>query len=712
NNYYYDSSSNSTVSPYSLHKIRHLELRGHFMSYVCHVSVFRGHLQFIQSLTITAPRKDSPIPLFTLLADFPALKSLTVAMQAGTFTELSHGDNLDSIVGPAPLYDASNIFTDEYRLEQFCLNYVRVDRRILERLIVTCPDLRAFNVKSLDIQMSLSDDGTEEGVAIAEAEENNARQQLIDLAAKHCPKMEWYSFDRLGRDTSENHLKMVARSFPEQKMYSMAFHNYSETILDTLVIRDLLSRMTVLQIQTCLWSKWSSIVLDKILCMVPRLLHLLGSETSFSTTCLWQPPAPVELKQPFTTVGDLKRRERKEQRRARQLARTGGRHYTAPATDTPTVDPSISVTWQVYSLKTLELNLGFDSALVDFTDYISRHGLFRNLVIFNLQISVLKIGQRMNFTNTRAGLAAAAAAADVAASSGINFQLGQPVRYPNELLALRSLRCLEECILRVADLPGTLVPKDLKFMQRKQDFQTVSFLATRNRKRRKTKSSKKSVPKMAATGVTDKINDDEEDEEDEEEEEKEKEEERWKNETFWPVLNVFHIYYQKKLPSTDTGKIVEAFERFRPGNFEVAKNFLPSSNEGVKSFALLQVTRVSINESQTVKSRKSQGHRCRPIDITIKDAFWDKLVAAITEPFATGYQDNVHHKADGDNGYKGYPYSVVYDLPKASLSPLERSQSKFAVAVAAGTSSPVKPSENAIDDVDITKEEEDRCEER
>ncbi|KAF9156673.1 hypothetical protein BG015_002877 [Linnemannia schmuckeri] len=561
-----DSNSNSTVSPYLLHKIRHLELRGRFMSYVDHVSVFRGHLQFIQSLTITAPRRDSPIPLFTLLADFPALKSLTITMQSGTFTELSHGDDWDAIVGPAPLYDVSNIFTDEYRLEQFCLNYVCVDRRILERLIVTCPDLRVFNVKNLQIEMSPPDDGTEEWTAIAEAEENNARQRLIDLVVKHCPQLEWYSFHRSECDTSENHLKMVAQSFPEQKMHSMAFHNYSETILDALVIRDLLSRMTVLQVQTNTWHDRSSIVLNKILCMAPRLLHLLGSEVQFSTKCLWQPPAPVKPKQPFTTVGDVKRRERKEQRRARQQARTGRRYYAPPVTDTPIVDPSIPVTWQVYGLRTLELNLSFDSTVVDFTDYISRHGLFRNLVIFNLQIPTLKVGQRMIFANTRAGAtAAAAAAAAVAASSGVELQLGQPLRYPNELLALGSLRCLEECTLRAVDVPGTVVPKDLKFMQRKGDFQTVSFFATRNKKRKRTKSSKKSVPKMTATGDADKVDDDEEEAEEEKLREKEKEEERWKNDTFWPVLNVFHIYYQKKLPSTDAGKIAEAFEWFRPG---------------------------------------------------------------------------------------------------------------------------------------------------
>ncbi|KAF9143868.1 hypothetical protein BGX30_014456 [Mortierella sp. GBA39] len=559
-----DSESNAKVSLQLHRTIRHLMLRGRFLSYDDHVSIFRGHLQFIQSLAITTQKRDNPIPLFTLLADFPALRSFTFSIQSTVFTDLCHGDDQDSIDVPADLIDPSKNFTEEYRLERFCLSGVVVNRRILERLIVTCPDLRVFNVKDISIQMSTpQEDFSEEAEAIREAEENNSRQRLVDLAAKHCPKMEWYSFHRTDRNTDEHQLKMVASKFQDQKMHSMVFDGYPY-VLDTSAIQDQLSKMTVLQVQTSVWSGQHSEALDNILCMAPKLLHLLGSETHFDTKTLWQPPEPVKPKHPFTTLGDLKRRERKELRRAQQEARSHRRRYVPPANETPTVDTSIPVTWQVYNLKSLELNLTVGSSVADFTGYINRYRLFRNLSMLNLQIPSLKIGQRMTFSRTRAGALAAAAAA---ASFGIELQLGQSVRYPNELLALRSLRCLEECTLRTSDIPGTVGSKDLWFLKRKEDFQSVSFFPIRNReKRRKTKRAKhgssKTKTTTTATDIPEKVVGQDEDEEEKEEDEEEK---RWKNETFWPVLNVFRIYYVTKSPTTNTSNLAEAFERFRPG---------------------------------------------------------------------------------------------------------------------------------------------------
>ncbi|KAG9068410.1 hypothetical protein KI688_010678 [Linnemannia hyalina] len=565
-----DNSESNTKVSLQLHRtIRHMMLRGRFLSYEDHVSVFRGHLQFIQSLTITTQKRDDPIPLFTLLADFPALKSFTFSIPSTVFTNLCHGDDQDSIDIPADLIDPSKNFMEEYRLERFCISGVVVHRRILERLIVTCPDLRVFNVKDISIQMSTpQEDFSEEAEAIREVEENNSRQRLVDLVAKHCPKMEWYSFHRTERSTDEHHLKMVASKFQDQKMHSMVFNGHPY-VLDTLAIQDQLSKMAVLQLQTSVWAAHHSETLDKILCTAPKLLHLLGSEAYFDTNSLWQPPAPIKPKHPFTTLGDLKRRERKEQRRAQREARSRGRYYVPPATETPTVDTSIPVTWKVYNLKSFEMNFISESSIADFTGYINRYRLFRNLSMLNLQIPSLKIGQRMIFPNTRAGALAAAAAA---ASFGIELQPGQLMRYPNELLALRSLRCLEECTLRTSDVPGTVGPKDLWFLKRREDFQSVSFFPTRE-KRRKTKKAKHSSPKTkttttttttttTATDVPEKVIDQGEDEEEKEEDEEEK---RWKNETFWPVLTVFHIYYVRKSPTTITSNLAEAFERFRPG---------------------------------------------------------------------------------------------------------------------------------------------------
>lgn len=592
-----------------LQTIRHLELRGSSVYNLDVATKLRGHLQFVESFTITTVYFNATIPLFTILADFPSLRTLTAPLLYTIHARLTHGDSDDNIVDvPEPGIDPATahfprkpwvipppkMFSDRYRLQRFSTTGVSTNLRVLERLLVTCPDLRVFKANNIDVDMFIRQPG--------EDAERNARQRLIDLAAKHCPRLEWYNFHRLESSATDGiHLGYIARNFPDHKFLSMTFGGNQEMIPDTPVAKDLLSRVTVLDIQPSPYVNFRSEALDRILCLTPNLLHLYGLRASLSTSSLWKPPAPVQPAPTlfFTHVRDRKRYERNERRKARQqaLARFQPPPIIPPnesetdVASTRTFSLSTPVTWQLYSLKTLEMGLSNGSTVVTFTDYISRHRLFRNLVTFNLKIPSLKVGQRMTCTDpkkpaavapspagTTPALAATRTSGDCRQFSSVAAPPPELKRFPNELLALRGLRCLEECILRTIDVPGMILAKDFEFLRRRGDFQTMSFIPKRRKSSTKSPTSDDPVStdnsfsahknKAGSASVTSDNENDGTDGDDEDGDENDEGEENWeqmKTETFWPKLNTFHVYFHRILPFISTSKLTYGVEQIRPG---------------------------------------------------------------------------------------------------------------------------------------------------
>ncbi|KAF9131343.1 hypothetical protein BGW39_001954 [Mortierella sp. 14UC] len=565
--------------------IRHLRLQDLTMSYYYAMQKLYGHFQFIESLTITTANHYMNLPLFAILTDFPALKVLNLPLEHCLNSELTHGDDDDKIDDtPEPEVDPETaslfprqpcvipppkMFPDRYRLQEFDVGGLCTHLRVLERLFVTCPDLRVFKANNLDVNMHIRQQG--------EDAEHNARQRLIDLAAKHCPKLEWYNFCRLGPlATDGDHLASIARAFPQHRMLSMTFGGHQYEMSTILAARDLLSRITLLEICPPGSARAQSMRTNRILCLTPNLLHLVAPKLYFHTGCFWQPPTPAEPKPKpiFHTIRDRKRHERNERRKARQQALA--RYQPRPAaaisasptltttisndntndgseTDeddnneqeeeqvegSPTpIDPSIPVTWQLYNLKTADMSLHGQSDMVPFTRYISRHKLFRNLVSFKFTVPELRVAQRKTFANLKKPAAATITTTPTAVYTSVSSflppPLPEPARFPNELLALYGLRCLEECVLRTTAVPGMLLASDFEFLSRKADFQTMFFLP-------ETDNTKK------------------------EEREAEKDEGQWKNETFWPKLATFHVYYSEISPLVNTSKLVAGIERIRPG---------------------------------------------------------------------------------------------------------------------------------------------------
>ncbi|KAF9090317.1 hypothetical protein BGX29_011547 [Mortierella sp. GBA35] len=608
-------SNGSQVDPTTppsclLHSIRHLEFRGTIWGYTDAIPNLRGHLQFIETLTLEIRDSYGPVPLFKVLEDLPSLKSISIKFEYYSRVQLLHGDDDDHIIDPTePWIDPETahfprkpwviplpkMFSDQYRLQRFDINGVVTHLRVLERVLVTCPELRVFKIKNIDINMYLRESSDDA--------EDNARQRLIDLATKHCPKLEWYAFHLLQHTaTDDPDLATIGRCFPDQKFMSLTFGTYQESIPSTPMARDTLSRITVLEVKTCPWVTMESFTMNRVLCRAPNLLHLVAPNVHFSTNSLWQPPEPPQSEPPryFATVRERKRHERSERRQIRQqaLARfqssstTNNNNHNNNGSDqddttAPDANSSGPVTWQLYNLKTLDMSILGGGSMEQFTQYINQHRLFRNLVSFKLALLRLRIGQQETFADPKKPVTTATSSATpgstiVVAGAGkrqpqVPLPPSEPARFPNDLLPLNTLRCLEEGILLPRDVPGLVLAKDFTFLQRKADFQTMSFLPTRR------KSTEKSLATTAAVETThptenhhpstlrkkkNKIGADESvlssDDDDDEEDEKD-EEERLKTETFWPRLHTFHVYYTKMSPIVSASKLVSGMERIRPG---------------------------------------------------------------------------------------------------------------------------------------------------
>ncbi|KAK3836528.1 MAG: LOW QUALITY PROTEIN: hypothetical protein JOS17DRAFT_734434, partial [Linnemannia elongata] len=394
-----DGDTDSSAASYLLHTIHHLEVRGLYMIYAEVASDLRGHLQFMESLAIVIRTSPEPISLFTILEDFPALRSLHLSIRWDS-TALTHGDDEDKDEPADIVVDGEpKIFPERYQLQRFRIDYINTNLRVLERLIVTCPDLRVFKAKDIRIDSSTRKTGPDVDEEEINAEDRKSRQRLIGLAGKHCPRLEWYSFHTYYHASEKEDLRDIARTFPNLKMQSIDSRGDLDTVsADTLGLQELLEEITVLELSAHCWFWGTSDTLSRILCLTPNLLHLMASEMSVQTSDLWKPPEPVvkpTKEHDIVPVGNRKRRERKaRRRRARELALTDLRP-TAPATegdtpvaviDTPVavIDPLIPVTWQVYKLKTLEFSFHHNDKMADFTDYISRYRLFGNLVALTL----------------------------------------------------------------------------------------------------------------------------------------------------------------------------------------------------------------------------------------------------------------------------------------------------------------------------------------
>lgn len=202
--------------------------------------------------------------------------------------------------------------------------------------------------------------------------------------------------------------------------------------------------------------------------------------------------------------------------------------------------------------------------------YIRNYRLFGHLTTFRVGCLALKVGQMMEpMCQEKERRKAYVLSSSLQA---LGLEDPEPSkRYPNELLPLRGLVFLEEFVMEVTRVPGTVVPRDFEFLQRMEsDFGARFHPPPHSAPRRATR-----IPTMKEN---DKEEDEGEDENDSEDENDYGEVEAYKDvRTFWPRLTTFHINYLQTYSLDHMRALAQGIEQaqIRPG---VAFRFRRSFN--------------------------------------------------------------------------------------------------------------------------------------
>lgn len=446
--------------------------------------------------------------IFTLLDDSPQLKQLKINVTFHRQWNLVAGDHEDDIIDPPEpeidpdtahfpvrpkiIIPPNKSYPQRYKLEVFDVSRVSVHQRVLERLISTCPELRILKVFEANERQWTANHGY---VNLAVNHE-----RLFDHAKECCPRLESIEFTpRLTEPNDPTHLVRTAKFFPDASMLTLNCGGYMPDA-PGLEARRLLSQITFLEIRladqvSCLTSH-----VDRILCLTPRLLHLISKEHNLECQGLKFLPEPAEEPVPpqFITHNRTRKNTVREERRARRresllaIEQAAERARAAREATGRSSLPEIPLYWQCHDLRTLDLNT---YNVCKLAEYVSQHQLFQKLTSLKLRVASLNVGQYQQIPDCKklpsgdkakgkgagqkGGRTSAAVTTIIAATNatttttttgtthpGFSPKAVIPARYANDLENLQDLPSLEQLVIYVHALYGMIHHSDFEFLRR------------------------------------------------------------------------------------------------------------------------------------------------------------------------------------------------------------------------------------------------------
>ncbi|KAF8933852.1 hypothetical protein BGZ58_006079 [Dissophora ornata] len=576
-----------------LHNIQHLYLRGQRITFEETIAACYKSFSFLQTLNFDIRLGAMSIPLFDLLDNIPSLCELTVKVSRYEAVYILSGDEEDAIVDPLvpdinpetahfpvkpKVVVPPKAYSDRYRLRVFDVQMVVIKQRVLERIIATCPKLQIF--KAMEINTRI----WERSMGYFSYPIDQTR--LVNHAKNLCPNLEWYTvFPYPKNDEGHPTREPMKWHDPDTKFLSLTCCNFRPEMPDSLLLQTLFSQITVLEIMSSKTLSFHSTNMNKVLCFMPNLLHLLAPMVQFQTTALFVPPAPVEPVPPRFIYHNKYRKkvQRKEKRKQRQEALLRFQHVarSSPAAD-EAASSSRPLVWKCRNLRTLDMRLYFNSDhFPRWTEYVDRNRLFRNLTSLKIAYSDLKIGQLREFPHViqqriKSLELKAGRSKQGMAKIKVENELQMPSRFPNELLPLQKLKSLELVYLEVHNIPGMLHPTDLEFLRQWSTETIVRFISNEDNKDGKDDADYEDHDNRSGSGT-----------EGSEPEYVEPfsipgEELRYRpgekkpveKETFWPRLQAFHIrYFHSNLVIRFEG-IADGMRAVRPGvEFSIKQQF-------------------------------------------------------------------------------------------------------------------------------------------
>ncbi|KAF9153151.1 hypothetical protein BG015_003973 [Linnemannia schmuckeri] len=579
--------------------IRNLSIYGDMVDPMKMVMDLKPCFEFLETLKIEFLRgAHTTINIFTILDNGPRLTSIEIVVLWTPLVEITQGDTTTTatiIIPPTITVSNQASIAEEltgrqahsscYPLQQLILCGPWIDTLMTaERIIKTCPDLRVL--KSIQIETSASFKNRTQWEASVMQE---ASKRLAEMARDHCPHLSWYQSDLqyIYRLPNETRLIELAQIFPEMRALSMMTYEDPgpmsfplrspyQPVFKTPFLPDLihtfLNRLTVLEVSRRRAHDTDWTVVNRIICLCPHLQNLLVPDLLTMTGHLKYPSFQplfdyqVVLNESLWLYDlsdkDSRQRERAERQHLRDLVLLFDKN---DENNYPRLDPYRPVPriWPCrHSLRGLDCCFDM-SPLEDWTQHVRAYRLFGQLMSLKIKCTELKIGQVKDCpsaTSKKSNRKSLSSSLSSAVRRGRRTDTNPRYRYRNDLWPLKGLVYLEEFVVEVARLPGTVAPEDFEFLRRKEpDFGNRFFpppppsLSSRRTTATRTRSN----------------NGDSEEEEDSDDSEDENDYgrvEAYKGvETFWPRLTTFHIGYVLTHAVNDPKLLVPAVEQIRPG---------------------------------------------------------------------------------------------------------------------------------------------------
>ncbi|KAG0080576.1 hypothetical protein BGZ90_011912 [Linnemannia elongata] len=547
------------------------------------------------------------INIFTILDNGPRLKSVEIVALRDSLVEFTQGDTTPTSTTTtttattttteataAPGLDQAITAKEQtnrpthsayYPLQQLILQGPCIDTFMTaERIIETCLDLRAL--KSIRIKTSTlyHNNQTQQEPSIIQ----EASKCLAAMARVHCPHLIWYQSDLqyLNHDLpNETRLIELTQMFPEMRALSMEAYEDSgpiftplhppyQPVLQTPFLPDLinifLNRIIILEVGAHWHQNANWKVVNRIICLCPHLQDLLISRLLTMTGQLNYPSCP-----PFESFDDQvlpyeslwlydgsDKETRQRERRGRQNLRdlvlpvdlnNQGNH---PCLDCHRSVPRI---WPCrHTLRKLDCCLYY--MMIDWVQHIQAYRLFGHLTSFKVGCEELRIGQIKACPNDSSQKSKEESLSSSPRKSR-STDAESEYRYQNDLLAPKSLVYLEEFVVEVAWLRGTVVPENFEFLRRKDPAFGTRFFPP------PLSLSQQSMEARAGRKFVE-CTEGEDGEESDSEYDSENENDyggggAYKDiETFWPRLTTFHVVTHAV---NDPTVLASAIERIRPG---------------------------------------------------------------------------------------------------------------------------------------------------
>ncbi|KAF9198614.1 hypothetical protein BGZ49_000509 [Haplosporangium sp. Z 27] len=539
-----------------LHYIQHLTIRGiQIMDVKFLDQLLPIGLKYIRTIQLEY-QTIGTIRLFTLLDSAPFLESLTVKCPADKTIQISADAFSDkwstvarsgrdafevhsnddvgtlSLDNPPPgiKFDEPRLRQKKYRLQHFNVTNVSIAHYVLERLVMSCPDLLTFKVQEVNRTFISQDQGVDRRMLRL----GLYRTVLLELCSRFCKRIEWFHLSSFSKDDDGmegRHLDLVKRFMPNQSTFLT--RTFCTSQVDVLPpeprLLQIYNTITLLRVHpTAGNTSFSSGQMSRLLCFMPNLLHLYARETLILTSDLeltsHQPPhinnSGNDNNNDGTNANDMD-----VNTASHPQTNESQEPEIIPSSPTSLSDPTVvsessPVSWACKNLKTLEVRIGLQR-IPTFVDHFMMY--CPRITRIHLGMSRLIMGRR----------------AETETDSTYNY-VGPDVK---NLVALTHL---EEITFSVRHIRGEPDIADMEFMRPRNNICGSNSDSNSS-------NDNGNENNVEGTGEGSELH------------------------TVWPQLTVFRVRYNFSKDLEDFSEFESALEAMRPGvEFRIRKPFFTS----------------------------------------------------------------------------------------------------------------------------------------